>query len=143
MSISSKLQQRMHNLRVRNVWATVLVACWALLNAQLAIAGHQCNMNVDGPAPMIQHVTHMQGAPAVVAHHMQVSETMCEKHCSPDSMKQDHAEAQLTLHAIPVSTEIAAIDLAAVELPADVEWRQPPPLALQPKYAFVALENNS
>ena len=126
MSISSKLQQRMHNLRVRNVWATVLVACWALLNAQLAIAGHQCNMNVDGPAPMIQHVTHIQGAPAVVAHHMQVSETMCEKHCSPDSMKQDHAEAQLTLHAIPVSTEIAAIDLAAVELPADVEWRQPP-----------------
>lgn len=58
-------------------------------------------------------------------------------------MKQDNGETQLTLHAIPVSSELAAIDVAAVELPCDTEWRQPPSIGPPAEIRFAALENNS
>lgn len=126
MASTSLTRQLLHRLRVKNVWAVVLVACWMLLNAQIAIAGHQCNMQIDGPAPAVQHMTHDAGD-AHAGH--QSAENLCEKHCAPDGIHQEYAD-HLPLLAVPlVSTGLRVAALNNNTLPCKPAWSSPPPTA--------------
>ncbi|MBW7982545.1 hypothetical protein [Enterobacillus tribolii] len=130
MAPASLTRQLLHRLRVKNVWAGVLVACWMLLNAQMAIAGHRCAMQIDGPMPSVQHMSH-GNAGADMPHHsaMQSAEMLCEQHCAPDGIHQETAD-HLPLLAVPlVSTELRIADLSDDSLPGKPAWSPPPPTA--------------
>ncbi|MCV9877978.1 hypothetical protein [Brenneria izbisi] len=132
MSASYLSPSIIHHLRTKGRWGWLLALCWLLLNAQLAIAAHQCDLTLNPTSTFMQHQSHLQPDPS---HEMQNAGAMpsqmaeqqtplCEKHCVPDTIKQDNAN--LTLLAIPPSSELAlASQPPSVDCASDV-WFSPP-----------------
>lgn len=89
-----------------------------LLQSQLALATHQCELLIQGDSPMLQHVQHQQMTP------VEMKTPLCEKHCVPDS-------AQKTADQPPVVALPVTLTLAAVETPAQsvtrADWTLKPP----------------
>ncbi|RAT74346.1 hypothetical protein AU507_07670 [Lonsdalea populi] len=107
--------------RRRRLQAFAAVACWLLLNAQLALASHSCEP-VMPSAPAMEHA-HPMTAKAPV-HTSVVSSALCDKHCVPDSAHApDHS-----LHADALAAD------AGIRLPpapreptvAERAWDTPP-----------------
>jgi hypothetical protein len=99
--------------------AMLLVAFGVLiLQSQLALASHQCDINPLGDSVMLQHIEH-QGMSSMV-----MKTPLCEEHCVPDSAQQtsDHPPAV----ALP-----ATVALAVVETPCQsvtrADWTLKPP----------------
>ncbi|MFC3394989.1 hypothetical protein [Brenneria rubrifaciens] len=123
-----------HHLRTKGRWGWLLALCWLFLNAQLAIAAHSCNMTFNQTSALMRHQVHQQQTPSV-SHGTDHDETMstqvaqqqtplCEKHCVPDTIKQDNVS--LALLAIPVSNELALVNQPhSVNCTTDV-WFSPP-----------------
>ncbi|PWC13702.1 hypothetical protein B4923_07070 [Brenneria roseae subsp. americana] len=122
-----------HHLRTKGRWGWLLALCWLFLNAQLAIAGHQCDLTINQTSAFMQHQTHLQQTVSHGAHHhdeamsaqvVKQQTPLCEKHCVPDTIKQDYAN--LALLAIPVSNELALANQPySVNCTSDV-WFSPP-----------------
>ena len=106
MSALASISLSMHRLRFakKRACAWLLVVSWLLLNTQLALASHNCNLQFSGEAPMAQHMMHMQNS-VPSQQQMQTQEPLCEKHCVQESAQQDHSN--LTLAALPTSSELA------------------------------------
>ncbi|WP_312624489.1 DUF2946 domain-containing protein [Scandinavium sp.] len=99
--------------------AMLLVAFGALvLQSQLALAAHQCDLNPLGDSMMLQHVEH-QGMSS-----MAMKTPLCEKHCVPDS-------AQKVADRPPVVALPVTLTLAVVEHPCQsvtrTDWSLKPP----------------
>ncbi|MCA6965421.1 hypothetical protein [Pectobacterium carotovorum] len=135
MSASSRSPLFIHHLRHKGRWGWLLALCWLFLNAQLAIAGHQCDMTISQTSPAIQHQAHLQQADVQpLSSHAQHTATasyavdqqtpLCEKHCVPDSVKQDNGS--LALLALPVSGELVLADNPVHLTPASDVWLSPP-----------------
>nr|WP_238387477.1 hypothetical protein [Serratia sp. P2ACOL2] len=58
MSALASISLSMHRLRFakKRACAWLLVVSWLLLNTQLALASHNCNLQFSGEAPMAQHM---------------------------------------------------------------------------------------
>ncbi|MEQ9861785.1 hypothetical protein OI450_12210 [Pectobacterium cacticida] len=124
-----------HHLRYKGRWGWLLGLCWLFLNAQLAIAGHHCEMSFSQASPAIQHQAHLQQADvqplsshthptAKMSYAADQQTSLCEKHCVPDSVKQD--SGSLALLALPVSGELVLANGPAMLNQADNVWLSPP-----------------
>ncbi|MBS4432267.1 hypothetical protein E2566_07025 [Pectobacterium punjabense] len=135
MSASSRSPLLIHHLRHKGRWGWLLALCWLFLNAQLAIAGHQCDITLSQTPPAIQHQAHLQQTDVQPqsshAHHAAKASyaadqqtPLCEKHCVPDSVKQDNGS--LALLALPVSNELVLADNPITLNQACDAWLSPP-----------------
>ncbi|AYH02225.1 hypothetical protein F6Q07_19695 [Pectobacterium parmentieri] len=135
MSTSSRSPLFIHHLRHKGRLGWLLALCWLFLNAQLAIAGHQCDMTLSQASPAIQHQAHLQQGDAQPlsphAHHATKASyatdqqtPLCEKHCVPDSVKQDNGS--LALLALPVSSELVLADHSVTLNQSCDTWLSPP-----------------
>lgn len=110
--------------RRRRVFALILLSFWLLLNAQLALAGHQCSMPITALPATLEHTERMlhddmQPQPQVAAPGL-----LCDKHCVPDSAQKD------TQHA-PFAALPSHIDLQIAEWQNEphvqaIAWLAPP-----------------
>jgi len=121
----------MHRIRARQkrFCGLLLVACWLLLNTQLAIASYQC-MPVNGGSENVSAMPAMamsmdMGADMDKAMaHGQASPQLCEKHCSPDASLHDGSG--------PVALALPSETLLTLAIPvthtptARPEWHSPP-----------------
>ncbi|MCG8156844.1 hypothetical protein JMY81_22090 [Brenneria goodwinii] len=131
MSASRLSPSLIHHLRNKGRWGWLLALCWLFLNAQLALAGHQCDLGISNVSPAVQHQAHLQQSmphsvhhDAMPTHSAEQQTPLCEKHCVPDTVKQDNAS--LTLLAIPVSNELVLADQPREANCASNAWFSPP-----------------
>ncbi|MBA5237929.1 hypothetical protein H2Y54_15460 [Pectobacterium aroidearum] len=135
MSASSRSPLFIHHLRHKGRWGWLLALCWLFLNAQLAIAGHQCDITLSQTSPTIQHQAHLQQVDvqplsshaqhmAGASYALDQQTPLCEKHCVPDSVKQDNGS--LALLALPVSGELVLADNPVTLNLACDAWLSPP-----------------
>jgi hypothetical protein len=124
MSARKVISQLMHMLRLpgKRACALLFTACWLLLNAQLALASHHCDLPASVASTASQHAGHMQDASG--EQHLQSQTPLCEKHCVPDSSKYDNGT--LSLVALPASSSLmlAAVDVS--EPLCSAAWTSPP-----------------
>ncbi|WP_448665947.1 hypothetical protein [Serratia plymuthica] len=125
MSALTSISLSMHRLRFakKRARAWLWVVSWLLLNTQLALASHNCNLQFSGEAPMAQHMMHMQNS-VPSQQQIQAQEPLCEKHCVPESAQQDHTN--LTLAALPTSGELAIITPFPSRSTSSNTWQTPP-----------------
>ncbi len=71
---------------------------WLLIQSQVAVASHDCSIDLRGDVTAIQHMD-MMAKPGPV-HAADVS-PICEKHCVPDQAPKDPGQPQLV--ALPAS----------------------------------------
>ncbi|MCG8706927.1 hypothetical protein JHU04_000098 [Brenneria sp. 4F2] len=131
MSASRLSPTFIHHLRNKGRWGWLLALCWLFLNAQLALAGHQCDMAISHVSPSMQHQAHLQQAAAQASHPDAVSKhkaeqasPLCEKHCVPDTIKQDSSPPLLL--AIPVDHQLALAAQPQEAICASHAWFSPP-----------------
>jgi len=104
--------------------AMLLVAFGVLvLQSQLALASHQCDLNPLGDSAMLQHVEH-QSMTSVV-----MKTPLCEKHCVPDNVQKtgDHPP----VIALPTTVALAVIETPCPSASRS-DWTLTPPAAGPP-----------
>ncbi|MBJ7221634.1 MULTISPECIES: hypothetical protein [unclassified Brenneria] len=131
MSASGLSPSFIHHLRHKGRWGWLLALCWLFLNAQLAIAGHQCDLTVSHVSPSIQHQAHLQQTTSHFSHHDAMAKPsadqqtpLCEKHCVPDTIKQDNAS--LISLALPVNNDLVLAAQPHEANGANHVWFSPP-----------------
>ncbi|MEI7062547.1 hypothetical protein [Dickeya chrysanthemi] len=122
----------LRHLRYKSRWGWMLALCWLLLNAQLAVAGHRCNLAVTAAPVSIQHDAHRMQPDAVMpdmpaADAIQTTtgvSPLCEKHCQPDTASPDLPS--LSLLALPVSSELLPAQPPEPVTAGSNRWFTPP-----------------
>ncbi|WP_459607002.1 hypothetical protein [Dickeya oryzae] len=121
----------LRHLRYKSRWGWMLALCWLLLNAQLAIASHRCDIPLIAAAPVnVQHDTHRMQPDAVMpdtGYDVQTTASvgpLCEKHCQPDTASQDLPS--LSLLALPVSSELLPVQPPQPVTVGSNRWFTPP-----------------
>ncbi len=100
---------------------------WLLFQSQVAIASHDCTLDMQGESAMLQHVGHMQTPEAPTTQALQAP--LCDKHCVPDAMQKESGHGSLA--ALPVDITLAVSLPACVDTP-PTEWSLTPPAAGPP-----------
>lgn len=101
---------------------------WLLVQSQVAIASHNCDLQVQGERAMSQHMAHMM-MPDNAPRMDMMKTPLCEKHCVPDVAQKDGGHPPLV--ALPVS--LALVDVPPVCSPVVHEgWSLTPPAAGPP-----------
>lgn len=59
---------------------------WLLIQSQVAVASHQCSMDLRGEVATIQHMD-MMAEPGL--HYAAGASPLCEKHCVPDQVQKN------------------------------------------------------
>ncbi|CNI10768.1 Uncharacterised protein [Yersinia frederiksenii] len=147
MSAFKGLPQLMHRMRASKMrmCGMLLVACWLILNAQLAIAGHQCDITPAASPVFTQHQGHLQpdrlqhssmhAMPSMMdMSHGQAQNSLCEKHCVPDSIQSD--SGVLVLAVLPTHTELMLADAQQTPRVHHVDWHTPPIVGPPTEIAF-------
>ena len=62
---------------------------WLLIQSQVAIASHDCDLDVQGETVMTQHYDHMMTDNAMQPPAHQMKAPLCDKHCVPDVAQKD------------------------------------------------------
>lgn len=99
----------------------LLVAlCVLILQSQLAIASHSCDLNPLGDSSVLQHVNHQQMSSMSIT----MKTPLCEKHCVPESASQstDHPPVL----ALPTTVSLAVVS-APCEGAVTTDWTLTPP----------------
>lgn len=141
------LPQLMHRMRASKMrmCGMLLIACWLILNAQLAIAGHQCDITPAASPVFTQHQGHLQpdrlqhssmhAMPSMMdMSHGQAQNSLCEKHCVPDSIQSD--SGVLVLAVLPTHTELMLADAQQTPRVHHVDWHTPPIVGPPTEIAF-------
>lgn len=109
-----------YRLRFFRQHLTMLLVAFGVLvlQSQLALAAHQCDLNLMGDSTMLQHVQH-QDMPSSF-----MKTPLCEKHCVPDSAQKvaDHSPVV----ALPVTLTLAVVSAPAQSAPR-ADWTLKPP----------------
>ncbi len=79
---------------------------WLFVNGQVAVASHDCPIDVSAQAIGVQHSEHMLMAD-VNPSMAKISGPLCEKHCIPDAMQKDNGHSDVA--ALPVSDKLALV----------------------------------
>lgn len=124
MSVRFAISQFMHSLRLPGKRVSVLLfaLCWLILNAQLALASHQCDMRPPVGSTAMAHNITMQIPDS--PEHMQSQSVLCEKHCAPERTPSD--SGQVPLVALPVLPALAMITVDASTAVTTADWIAPP-----------------
>lgn len=78
---------------------------WLLIQSQLAVASHDCTINLRGETATIQHLDMM----TMPQHHaMPAPSALCEKHCVPEQVQKDTGHPQLV--ALPAAMTVTLND---------------------------------
>lgn len=84
---------------------------WLLIQSQLAVASHDCAINVRGETATIQHLDMM----AMPQHHAAPAPSgLCDKHCVPEQVQKDTGHPQLVALPAAMTVTLNAPDCAAV-----------------------------
>ncbi|NIA87568.1 hypothetical protein [Rahnella aceris] len=133
MSVRFAISQFMHSLRLPGKRVSVLLfaLCWLVLNAQLALASHQCDMRPPVKNTAMAHNITMQMPDS--PEHMQSQSLLCEKHCAPERTQSDSGSAPLV--ALPVAPALAMLTVDASTAVTTADWIAPtvtpPPAEVQ------------
>lgn len=124
MSVRFAISQFMHSLRLPGKRASALLfaLCWLMLNAQLALASHQCDMRPPVENTQMQHNEFMQMPDST--EHMQNQTVLCEKHCVPERTQSDGSS--LPVLALPVVQTLALTTVDARTAVTTADWIAPP-----------------
>ncbi len=107
----------------RHLLMVLMAFGWLLIQSQVAVASHDCDVNVQGESMMLQHMAHWQTARAPVPAQM-MSAPLCDKHCVPDVAQKDTGHAPLV--AIPATLAVA-VTLPHCDEIATSAWSLTPP----------------
>lgn len=99
---------------------------WLMINSQVAVASHDCALDLRGEIAMIQHMDMMANPPA---HAADAPSPLCEKHCVPDRLQKENAHPQLV--ALPAVMTLALITPECDDITPSV-WSLTPPAAGPP-----------
>ncbi len=132
MPVFMGISQLMHRMRAskKRMCGMLLIACWFFLNTQLAIAGHQCDLAPAAQPVFSQHQGHLQPDPmqqmlsVMEMSHGKAQNSLCEKHCIPDSVQSD--SGMLVLAALPTHTELVLADVQQNPHIHRLDWQTPP-----------------
>lgn len=133
MSVRFAISQFMHSLRLPGKRVSVLLfaLCWLVLNAQLALASHQCDMRPPVENTAVAHNITMQMPDS--PEHMQSQSLLCEKHCAPERTQSDSGSVPLV--ALPVAPALAMLTVDASTAVTTADWIAPtvtpPPAEVQ------------
>jgi len=111
----------------RHLLMLLMAFGWLLIQSQVAIASHHCDLQVDEPRAAAQHISHMMMSDTTPRMDMMKS-PLCEKHCVPDAAQKDSGHPPLV--ALPVSLALA--DVTPVCSPVFDEGRSLTPPAAGP-----------
>lgn len=78
---------------------------WLLIQSQVAVASHDCTLDLRGEVAMIQHMD-MMAKP--VSHDRGDVSPLCEKHCVPDRAQTDTPHPQLVALPVAMTLSLAA-----------------------------------
>lgn len=90
----------------RHLLMLLMAFGWLLIQSQVAIASHHCDLQVDEPRAAAQHISHMMMSDTTPRMDMMKS-PLCEKHCVPDAAQKDSGHPPLV--ALPVSLALADV----------------------------------
>lgn len=102
---------------------------WLLVQSQVAIAAHDCELPAAGESMMVQHMDHMMMADNATAQSGAMKTSLCAKHCVPDIAQKDPGHQPLT--ALPVSLTLAVVKPLCTLLSRE-GWALTPPAAGPP-----------
>ncbi|WP_437888923.1 DUF2946 domain-containing protein [Phytobacter sp. V91] len=97
---------------------------WLLIQSQLAIASHDCDLDVQGSSVMAQHYDHMMTDTAMQLPMHAMKAPLCDKHCVPDTAQKDTGH-QLPI-VLPVSLSLAVVKPVCVDISRE-GWALTPP----------------
>ncbi|WP_213993691.1 hypothetical protein [Sodalis sp. dw_96] len=125
MLSSASVTKFMEKLRCRRrrMFALILLAFWLLLNAQLALAGHQCSMPVTALPAAMEHTESMLHDNDPQQHAAEPG-LLCDKHCVPDNAQKDSQHAPFAV--LPSQTDLQVADWRDEPRIQDVAWLAPP-----------------
>ncbi|NDL65102.1 hypothetical protein [Acerihabitans arboris] len=110
--------------RRRRVFALILLAFWLLLNAQLALASHQCSMPITALPAALEHNEQMLHENMPSQQHAAAPGLLCDKHCVPDSAQKDAQHAPFAV--LPSQTDLQVAEWRDAPRLLDVAWLTPP-----------------
>ncbi|WP_276852839.1 hypothetical protein [Enterobacter oligotrophicus] len=99
---------------------------WLLIQSQVAIASHDCSIDLRGDVAAIQHMD-MMAKPG--PHNTADASPLCEKHCMPDQGQKDPAQPQLVALPAAITLTLNTPECDAVSHSA---WSVTPPAAGPP-----------
>ena len=113
----------------RHLLMLLMAFGWLLIQSQVAIASHDCDLDVQGSTVMAQHYDHMMGGSAMTDSVMQspahaMKAPLCDKHCVPDVAQKETGHQPLV--ALPVSLTLAVAKPVCVDV-AREGWALTPP----------------
>ena len=126
MLSSASVTKFMVTLRSRRrlLFALILLALWLLLNAQLALASHDCSMPVTALPAVLEHTEQMLHDNDPQQQHSAEPSLLCEKHCVPDTVQKDSPHAPFVI--LPSQTDLHVSDWRNEPRIIDVAWLAPP-----------------
>lgn len=109
-----------------------VVACWLLLNAQLALAAHLCDISViEQPlqtSTPAHHGSASNASSVTMTHATHITAMaktpLCDKHCIPDNVQKSASPLHLDAIAHDSSTLLALPE--ATTTPNENAWLTPP-----------------
>nr|WP_287858567.1 hypothetical protein [Klebsiella sp.] len=114
-------QATRRRLRIR---AGLVIACWLLLNLQLAVAAHHGGGQPSvAPEVQVHHIVDgMMSMPGMESAGQKV---ICEKHCDPDTA-QPNSSTALQLNAFPSETALLVVSPQQESCAERMDWHTPP-----------------
>jgi hypothetical protein len=113
----------------RHLMMLLIAFGWLLIQSQVAIASHDCDLDVQGETVMAQHYDHMMTDNAMQPPAHLMKAPLCDKHCVPDVAQKDTGHH--TPVALPVSMTVAVAKPICVDTVRE-GWSLTPPAAGPP-----------
>lgn len=113
----------------RHLLMLLIAFGWLFIQSQVAIASHDCDVDMQGEAIAAQHYTHMMSDDAMRSPAHLVKAPLCDKHCVPDVAQKDTGHS--TPVALPASMSVAVVKPVCVDTVRE-GWALTPPAAGPP-----------
>ncbi|WP_330984507.1 MULTISPECIES: DUF2946 domain-containing protein [Enterobacterales] len=107
----------------RHLTMLLVAFCVLILQSQLVIASHHCELSPLGDSAMLQHLEHQ------TMKQTEMKTPLCEKHCVPENSPKPVEQPPVI--ALPASTTLALVDLPC-EATMAADWTLKPPAAGPP-----------
>ena len=104
--------------------AGLVIACWLLLNLQLAVAAHHGGQQ-QPVAPQVQIHAIVDGAMNMPGMENIGQKVICEKHCDPDTA-QPNTLSSLQLNALPSEIALFVVPPLQEDCAERMDWHTPP-----------------
>lgn len=100
------------------------MACWLLLNLQLAVAAHH-GLQPQPVMPQVQVHHQPDGADVMPGMENAGQKVICDKHCDPDTA-QPNPTTSLQLNALAGETALLVVSPQQESCAERIDWHTPP-----------------